>query len=43
MHLPKQNKNFWHTATLEAVGKQYYLSCYVDGRVWEFKRLAGQD
>ena len=43
VHLPKQNKNFWHTATLEAVGKQYYLSCYADGRVWEFKRLAGQD
>lgn len=40
--LPAQKKRFWHTAILEAVGTQYYLSCHEDGRVWEWKRLAGQ-
>ncbi|WP_038333937.1 hypothetical protein [Kingella kingae] len=39
--LPKQNKRFWHTATLETVGAQYYLSCHENGEVWEWKRLAG--
>ena len=39
--LPKPRKLFWHTATLEAVGKQFYLSCHHDGSVWEWKQLAG--
>lgn len=38
--LPKQQKRFWHTATLEATGKQFYLSFHEDGSVWEFKDLA---
>lgn len=37
--LEKQQKRFWHTATLEAVGKQYYLSFHLNGTVWEFKKL----
>lgn len=41
VYLPKQNKRFWHTATLEAVGAQYYLSFHEDGSVWEFKALQG--
>lgn len=43
VYLPKQSKIFWHTPTLEAVGKQYYLSCHQNGEIWEFKRIAGQD
>ncbi|ULJ63071.1 hypothetical protein MIS46_03180 [Wielerella bovis] len=39
--LPKSKKQFWHTATIETVGKQFYLSCHQDGRVWEWKQLAG--
>lgn len=38
--LPKQQKRFWHTATLEATGKQFYLSFHENGSVWEFKNLA---
>lgn len=41
IYLPKQNQRFWHTATLEAVGAQYYLSFHEDGSVWEFKPLQG--
>lgn len=41
VYLPKHNKRFWHTATLEAEGAQYYLSFHEDGRVWEFKPLQG--
>lgn len=41
IYLPKQNKRFWHTATLEAVGAQYYLSFHENGSVWEFKPLQG--
>ncbi|WP_107928832.1 hypothetical protein [Neisseria animaloris] len=37
--LGKQKKRFWHTATIEAVGAQYYLSFHEDGKVWEFKKL----
>lgn len=40
--LPKQNKYFWHTATLESTGTQFYLGLHQDGSVWEWKRLAGQ-
>lgn len=39
IYLPKQKKRFWHTATLEAVGAQYYLSFHENGSVWEFKPL----
>lgn len=41
VYLPKQNKRFWHTATLEAHGAQYYLSFHENGSVWEFKRIQG--
>lgn len=37
--LEKERKRFWHTATIEAVGEQYYLSFHADGSVWEFKKL----
>lgn len=37
--MPKLKKRFWHTAELEAVGAQYYLSVNLDGTVWEFKKL----
>lgn len=39
--LPKQKvpKCFWHTATIESIGKQYYLSFQADGSIWEFKQL----
>ncbi|KPN73892.1 hypothetical protein [Neisseria sp. 74A18] len=37
--LEKNQKRFWHTATIEAVGKQYYLSFHSNGTVWEFKKL----
>ncbi|QMT44469.1 hypothetical protein [Neisseria dentiae] len=37
--LDKERKRFWHTATIEAVGEQYYLSFHADGSVWEFKKL----
>ncbi len=40
--LPPQRKRFWHTATLEAVGKQYYLSLHENGTVWEWKRPAAE-
>lgn len=39
--LPARNKRFWHTATLEAVKKQFYLSVNLDGTVWEFNGLSG--
>lgn len=39
--LPARNKRFWHTATLEAKGKQFYLSVNLDGSIWEFKGLSG--
>lgn len=32
-------KCFWHTATIESIGKQYYLSFQSDGSIWEFKQL----
>lgn len=35
----KNSKRFWHTAEIEAVGAQYYLSVNLDGTVWEFKKL----
>lgn len=38
--LEKDRKRFWHTATIEAVGRQYYFSCHADGTVWEFKELS---
>ncbi|MDK4687881.1 hypothetical protein [Kingella negevensis] len=37
--LPKPKKLMWHTATLEATRAQYYLSCHLDGSVWEFNSL----
>ncbi|MDO4908151.1 hypothetical protein [Neisseria sp.] len=37
--LDKEHKRFWHTATIEAVGEQYYLSFHADLSVWEFKKL----
>ncbi|MFC3874784.1 hypothetical protein [Neisseria musculi] len=37
--LGKERKRFWHTAVIEAVGEQYYLSFHAGGSVWEFKRL----
>ncbi len=40
--LPKRKKYFWHTATLEAFGAQYYLSFHENGSVWEDKRLSGR-
>lgn len=40
--LEKERKRFWHTATIEAVGAQYYLSFHADGTVWEFKKLGGK-
>lgn len=40
--LEKEKKRFWHTATIEAVGAQYYLSFHSDGRVWEFKKLGAE-
>lgn len=39
--LPAQNKRFWHTPTLEATGKQFYLSVHTNGSIWEFKGLSG--
>ncbi|MCS4534105.1 hypothetical protein [Neisseria montereyensis] len=39
VYLRSQNKRFWHTATIEAVGTQYYLSLNADKTVWEFKKL----
>lgn len=40
--LEKERKRFWHTAAIETVGEQYYLSFHADGSVWEFKKL-GQE
>lgn len=40
--LPAQNKRFWHTATLEAQGKQFYLSMHLNGSIWEFKGLSSK-
>lgn len=40
--LPAKNKRFWHTPTLEAKGKQFYLSINLDGSIWEFKGLSGE-
>lgn len=39
--LPARNKRFWHTATLETKGKQFYLSTHLDGSIWEFNGLSG--
>lgn len=39
VYLPKQQKRFWHTATIEAIGAQYYLSAHENGQIWEFKQL----
>lgn len=37
--LPKLKKRFWHTAELDAVGAQYYLSVNTDGSIWEWKKI----
>lgn len=37
--LPKLKKRFWHSAQIEAVGAQYYLSVNLDGNIWEWKKL----
>lgn len=37
--LPKLKKRFWHTAEIEAVGAQYYLSVDLNGNIWEWKKL----
>lgn len=39
VYLRSENKRFWHTATIEAIGAQYYLSFHTDKTVWEFKKL----
>lgn len=39
VYLPKQQKMFWHTATLEAHGAQYYLSLHQDLSLWEWNDL----
>lgn len=37
--MPKLKKRFWHTAEIDAVGAQYYLSLNLDGSIWEWKKL----
>lgn len=37
--MPKLKKRFWHTAEIDAVGAQYYLSMNIDGTIWEWKRI----
>lgn len=37
--MPKLKRRFWHTAEIEAVGAQYYLSVNLDGTIWEWKKL----
>lgn len=37
--MPKLKRRFWHTAEMDAVGAQYYLSLNLDGTIWEWKKL----